>query len=68
VPSGVITVYGGQWMSVPVTLAAGSFTVYVVQLGQFSNGWPLTVGNPSNGGGGSSGGVVEVGAGKLGWH
>jgi len=64
VPSGVITVYGGQWMSVPVTLAAGSFTVYVEQLGQVSNGWPLTVGNPSNGGGGSSGSGGGGGGGR----
>lgn len=54
VPSGVITV-AGNLMNVPLTLAQGSFNIFVQQLGQLSNGWPLSVGTPSSGGGGGSG-------------
>ncbi|HZV06912.1 MAG TPA: peptidoglycan DD-metalloendopeptidase family protein [Gemmataceae bacterium] len=49
VPSGVIT-FMGDLANVPLTLGAGSFTIYLQQSGQLSNGWPLSV---AGGGGGT---------------
>jgi len=55
VPAGVITFIGTDYMNVPLTLSQGNFTIQVLQLGQLSNGWPLSVGAaPGNGGGGNS--------------
>lgn len=61
VPSGVITPIGSDLINVPLTLAAGSFTIYVQQFGQLSNGWPLSVGGaPPSGGGTPSTGSLNI--------
>jgi hypothetical protein len=54
VPNGVITFIGTDYLNVPLRLAQGNFEIYISQLGQTSNGWPLSVGSPSGSGGSSS--------------
>lgn len=58
VHSNVITRLSDSIINVPLTLAAGSFTMFVTQTGLQSAGWPLTVngsGDPPPSGGNSNG-------------